>query len=458
MISSIQSFLEQFLKKSYLLLPEACIALGIVILLVLGFFKLKNLLLIFLYVFILIGALAISFFLTDEAIFLPFRRLVLLTALGSLIFFIGSPLFRSENTTESLFLLLASTLGLNMMMLAEDLLSLFVALELAAISFYILVILAWKPNSTEGAMKYLLFGVFASALMLYGISWVYGLAGTIDLKPLSWKFSLGFLQYMALFLMLAGLLMKISAVPYHIWTPDAYQIAPTPVVAFLITASKIAGIVAILKIVKAYEPIFPNITQIIAWIAIISIILGNLVAFWQKNLKRMLAYSSIANAGYLLIGAVQTNTQNALFFFLLVYSLANMLVLAIAEYYEQKYQYTDLEHFSGLGKASPAIAVALLIGFISLVGLPPTAGFTAKLFIFSTLWEKFEITKQTTLLIWLFVGLLNTIVALFYYLKVPYFAFFRNPKDAQASKFPAFLLIGTSLLAALLIWFFIQPF
>lgn len=458
MISSIQSFLDQFLKKSYLLLPEACVALGLVILLFLGFFKLKNFFLVFFFVLVIIGALGISFFLTDEAMFLPFRRMVLLTALGSVIFFKEAPLFRSENTTESLFLLLASTLGLNMMMLAEDLLSLFVALELAAISSYILVILAWKSKSTEGAMKYLLFGVFASALMLYGVSWVYGLAGSIELKPLAWKFSLGFLQYMALFLMLAGLLMKISAVPYHIWTPDAYQIAPTPVVAFLITASKIAGIVAILKIVKAYEPIFPDITQIVAWIAIISIILGNFVAFWQKNLKRMLAYSAIANAGYLLIGAVQTNTQNALFFFLFAYSLANMLILAIAEYYEQKYQYTNLEDFSGLGKTSPAIAVALLIGFVSLVGLPPTAGFTAKLFLFSTLWEKFEITKQTTLLIWLLVGLLNTIVALFYYLKVPYFAFFRNQKDVQASKFPAFLLIATSLLVALLIWFFIRPF
>ena len=421
----------------------------------LGLFRLKIIILIGLYISILIGAMGASWGLPKDAAFLPFRVLVCLSALGSVVFFYNSPIFQSKYTAESLFLLLASTLGLNMMMLAEDLLSMFIALELAAIASYILVILAWKKHSLEGAMKYLLFGVFSSAFMLYGISWLYGLSGSIELLSLSWKFSIGFLHYVAIFMILAGFLMKISAVPYHIWTPDAYQIAPTPIVAFLATASKIAGIIAILKIVKAYEPIFPDITQIIAFIAIISILWGNLVAFWQKNLKRMLAYSSIANAGYLLIGAVNPNYQDILFFFLLVYSIANMLIFVIVEYYEQNYQYTDLEHFAGIGRAAPLLGIAFLIAFLSLAGLPPTAGFTTKLFIFSSLWEYFQANRQTIFIVWFIVGLLNTAIALFYYLKIPYLAFFRKKKEIYTP--PTYFFFTIITLSLVLVWLFIKP-
>ncbi|GAB4125964.1 MAG: hypothetical protein OHK0045_01020 [Raineya sp.] len=345
-----------------------------------------------------------------------------------------------------------------MMMLAEDLLSLFVALELAAIASYILVILAWKKQSAEGAIKYLLFGAFASAMMLYGISWLYGLSGSIDLKLLSWKFSLGLMQYAAIFMMLSGLLMKISAVPYHIWTPDAYQIAPTPVVVFLATASKVAGIVAILKLVRAYEPIFPDVTQILAVIATASILLGNLVAFWQKNFKRMLAYSSVANAGYLLIGSINHSFQDILFFFLLVYIVANFLIFSILEYYEQKYAYINVEDFSGIGKMQAIISLTLLVGLVALAGLPPTAGFTAKLLIFSALWEQFQANKQSFLLVWLLVGLFNTVVGLFYYLKAPYFAFFKEAKKPLHEPLPTSILLGAVLLSVLLIGLFVKHF
>jgi len=459
LISAIQNFLEQFPDKFGSLLPEVIIALGLLLLLFLGLFRLKPTILIGLYLATFLGAMGASWGLPEEAVFIPFRNLVCACALASVVFFYNSSLFQSKYSAESLFLLLASSLGLNMMMLAEDLLSLFVALELSAIASYILVILSWQKNSLEGAMKYLLFGVFASAVMLYGISWIYGLSGTTDLAITTWQIPVSSIHYFAIFMMLAGLLMKISAVPYHIWTPDAYQIAPTPVVAFLATASKVAGVVAILKVVKAYAPILPDITQIVAFISIISIVLGNLIAFWQKNLKRMLAYSSVANAGYLLIGAVSPTYQDILFFFLLVYSIANMLIFAIAEYYEQNYQFTNLEHFAGIGKASPLISISLLMGFVSLAGLPPTAGFTAKLLIFSMLWENFETSKQVIFVIWLLIGLLNTIVALFYYLKMPYFAFFRNTEQTQSIKHQSYyFLVSIILLAALLIIFFIKPF
>lgn len=459
MISAIQNFLERFPDKFGSFLPEVIIALGLSLLLFLSLFRLKRTILIGLYLATLLGAMGASWGLPEAAVFIPFRNLVCACALASVVFFYNSPLFQSKYTAESLFLLLASSLGLNMMMLSEDLLSLFVALELSAIASYILVILSWQKNSLEGAMKYLLFGVFASAVMLYGISWIYGLSGNTYLATTTWKVPVSLIHYFAIFMTLAGLLMKISAVPYHIWTPDAYQIAPTPVVAFLATASKIAGIVAILKVVNAYAPILPNITQIVALISIISIILGNLIAFWQKNLKRMLAYSSVANAGYLLIGAVNPSYQDILFFFLLVYSIANVLIFAIAEYYEQNYQFTNLEHFAGIGKTSPLMSISLLIGFVSLAGLPPTAGFTAKLLIFSMLWGNFETSKQVTFVIWLLIGLLNTIIALFYYLKMPYFAFFRNTEQTHSTKHQNYYFLASIiLLAALLIILFIKPF
>lgn len=457
MVSSIQVFLEEFFPKFNLLLPEVVMALGALVLLILGFFRFRSIIFIGTYTLTLVGAIVASFYLSDEAIFLPFRNLVCVMALLNVCFFANNSIFQPQYISESLFLLMASALGLNMMMLAEDLLSLFVALELAAIASYILVILSWKKNSLEGAIKYLLFGVFASALMLYGISWLYGLSGGIRLEAVSWSFPVGSLHYIALFMTLAGLLMKIAAVPYHLWAPDAYQIAPTPVVAFLATASKIAGVVAILKILNAYEAALPDISLVVAYIAMISIFWGNLVALWQKNLKRMLAYSSIANAGYLLIGAVTPKYREVLFFFLLAYSIANVLILMIAEYYEQNYQYTDVEHFAGVGKSNPFVALALLIGFVSLAGLPPTAGFTAKLLIFSALWEKFEASKQNIFLIWLIIGLLNTVVALFYYLKVPYFAFFKDKKEVRAFTVPVYLLIGVALLSLFLIWFFLKP-
>lgn len=427
--------------------------------LLLSLFRLKHIVYVIFYVLILCGAIGGSWGLSEKSIFLPFRILVYLNALGSVVFFYNSSIFQSKYTAESLFLLLASTLGLNMMMLSEDLLSLFVALELAAISSYILVVLSWKKHSLEGAMKYLLFGVFSSVLMLYGISWLYGLSGSIELLSISWNFPVGYLHHIAIFLMLAGFLMKISAAPYHIWTPDVYQIAPTPIVAFLATASKIAGTIALFKITKAYAPILPNIMQMIAFIAIISIIWGNLLAFWQQNLKRMLAYSSVANAGYLLIGAINPNYQDTLFFFLLVYSVANMLILVMAEYYEQNHQYTDLEHFSGMSKVSPLMSISVLVGFVSLAGLPPTAGFTAKLLILSGLWESFQFNKQSIFLLWLVVGAFGSVLSLFYYLKIPYFAFFKSLNHStKPTTVATATLLFASVLAFLLIFFFIDFF
>lgn len=338
------------------------------------------------------------------------------------------------------------------MIAANDWVTFFVALELSAIASYILVIISWKPESYEGAIKYLLMGLLASAVMIYGVSWLYGFFGSFEWQtPTKIHFNSQILLYVAILMAIAGVLMKISVVPWHIWTPDAYQAAPTPVVAFLATAPKVAGLLALYKILKAYQPLVEKLDEMICFLAIISIVWGNFVALWQKNFKRMLAYSSIAHAGYLLIGVAVGNqfSLEALSFYLLVYIVANYLLFYLADYYENQYQIFHLEDFKGLGHSDIQPAIWLFVALLSLAGLPPTAGFTAKMLIFSTLWENYEATQSVGYLIWLMVGLLNTVIGLFYYLKIPYYAYLKE--NAERNKIPESSLMLAGILSVLLL-------
>jgi NADH-quinone oxidoreductase subunit N len=459
--TQIQSFLEKIFKQTGFLLPELVLVSGLVILLLLAILKKKNTLFnTIVYSTILVLSIVLSFYLPQESlIFIEFKRLVLISALLVPIVF-PKPSFLEKNTDhiEWLFLMLASSLGLLMMVSATDWITLFVALELAAIASYILVILSWKKESYEGAVKYLLFGVLSSAIMVYGVSWLYGFTGTFSLESLlTIYFKNDLLLYIAFFLAVAGVLMKISAVPWHIWTPDAYQIAPVPVVAFLSVAPKVAGLIALYKIIQAYTNLIGEIETIIGVIAIISIVWGNLVAFWQKNIKRMLAYSSVAQIGYMLIGVVAGKMAlEALWFYLCVYILANFLVFALIEHYEKQYQIREITDFKGIGQQDIWGVGTMLIGLITLAGLPPTAGFMAKLLIFSALWDSFNLKNLDINLWWLVIGLINTIIGLFYYLKIPYYAFLKE-KEKHILPISKYLMWICALMAFLLILLFIKP-
>ncbi|KOY87058.1 hypothetical protein AD998_13720 [bacterium 336/3] len=461
MHTQIQSFLEKIFKQTSYLLPELILVLGLVILLILAILKKKNTLFSTItYGVILVTSIIVSFYLPQEnVVFLNFKRLILISALCiPIVFPKPSFLEKTSEHPEWLFLMLSSSLGLLMMISATDWITLFVALELAAIASYILVILSWKKESYEGAIKYLLFGVFSSAIMVYGVSWLYGFVGTFLLESLlTLHFKNDVLLYVAFFMAIAGLLMKISAVPWHIWTPDAYQVAPVPVVAFLSVAPKIAGLIALYKIIQAYGTLINDIETIVGVVAMISIIWGNLVAFWQKNIKRMLAYSSIAQIGYMLIGSVMGNVAlESLFFYLVVYVLANFLVFALIEHYEKQYQITEMTDFKGIGQQDIWGMGTIMIGLITLAGLPPTAGFMAKILIFSVLWESYNLKTSDISLWWLVVGLINTIVGLFYYLKIPYYAFLKK-EEKQVSPIPKYLMWICIVISFLLITLFIKP-
>jgi NADH-quinone oxidoreductase subunit N len=267
-------------------------------------------------------------------------------------------------------------------------------------------------------MKYFLFGAVTSAVMLYGFSLLYGLTGATNLYVLADQLSAGALSPWVLggvaMLVLAGFAFKVSAVPFHFWSPDVYEGAPTPITAYISTASKAAGFAVLVRVMLA---VFPEIaatwTAILAAMATATMTLGNLIALAQKNIKRLLAYSSIAHAGYAMIGLVALSSFGAasLIFYLAAYVVTNLAAFAIVILFARSAGSEEIADYAGLSRRSPGLALALLVAFLSLAGMPPLSGFVAKFYVFAAAVE--------SELIWLaFVGVLNAIVGLYYYLTV----------------------------------------
>jgi len=336
-------------------------------------------------------------------------------------------------------------LGASLMAMSANFLMLYLSLELVSICSYILTNFNFDKKSAEAGIKYLLFGGVASGLMLYGISLIYGFGGSLLFTDLSLLEGLIEVPAPALLIVImfvsAGLLFKISSVPFHIWTPDVYEGAPTPVVALFSVVPKLAGLVLLLRILPLFDGLYTNIPYLdwqwaISAVAIITIVVGNFAALSQTNAKRMLAYSSIAHSGFLLIGVVAYSefATHSIAFYAAVYLLMNFAAFLLIKIVSRQTGYEYIKDYKGLGKELPLLAILLLIVMISLTGLPPTAGFTAKLFIFSSLWQTYQDTNSTIMVLLLLIGLLNTVVSLFYYLKIPYFMFFKQKEDLSEEK------------------------
>jgi NADH-quinone oxidoreductase subunit N len=317
-------------------------------------------------------------------------------------------------------LLIAASIGFSLMAASADLIMLYVALETASISLYILAGYATSSmRSSEAGMKYFVYGAFASAIMLYGMSLIYGLtnesnlytiAATIGQQPAE-------TLLLATVMVVAGFAFKISAVPFHFWTPDVYEGAPTPVTALVSTASKAAGFAVFLRVFLAGTVGAPDPSRewwaMLVAMSIVTMTLGNFLAIYQTNMKRMLAYSSIAQAGYTMIGLVTLTVDGsgASMFYLLYYVFTNMAAFGVVILVSNVTGSDDMKDFYGLNRRSPYLALAMLFALLSLGGIPPTAGFFGKFFIFKAavdagLW-------------WLaMLGILNAFVALYYYLSV----------------------------------------
>ena len=317
-------------------------------------------------------------------------------------------------------LLLVSTLGMNLMASAADIVMLYLAIETTSIPLYILAgFMTRDHKSTEAGFKYMLFGAAASAIMLYGFSLLYGFSGTTNLYTLAESFyDMGFptLAVIASFiLILIGFGFKISAVPLHFWAPDVYEGAPTPVTGFLSTASKAAGFAVLMRVLVAvFTPIIINDwSSVLATLAVLTMTVGNLLALAQKNIKRMLAFSSIAHAGYILIGVVAVTELGvaSMVFYLLAYMITNLAAFGVVVIFWQVTGSDEISAYAGLSRRSPGLAMAMLVAFLSLAGMPPLAGFVAKVFVFAAAVEADYI--------WLaVVGVLNSIIGLYYYLTV----------------------------------------
>ena len=351
---------------------------------------------------------------------------------------------KKEFIAEFYAILISMVIGLCLMTMSVNLLMIYLSIEIVSVSSYILTTIDKTRKSTESGLKYILFGASASAVMLYGMSLLYGMTGTLDIT--SAEFSRGISQIdsvastVAIVLTISGFLFKISASPFHVWTPDVYQSAPMPVVAFFSIAPKIAGF---LVAIRFYSAVPNNLQTITAVLAMASITFGNFSALWQNNAKRLLAYSTIAHSGFMLIGLVtmsQLGLTSIVFYLittlftnLAAFLLVDFVNLANGEHRTSNRGIGRIEQqFSGLGRINPFYGVMMLIVMISLAGIPPTAGFFAKLNIFSALWETYQ-NKNQPILLWLFIfGSLNTAIALFFYLKIPFYLFFKEPAENQA--------------------------
>ena len=333
---------------------------------------------------------------------------------------------------EFYLLMLISTMGMSLMASATDIIMLYLAIETTSIPMYILAgFMTHDDKSTESGFKYLLFGAAASTVMLYGFSLLYGFSGQTNI----YQIALGFydLQFPkiavlgSLLLILVGFSFKISAFPFHFWAPDVYEGAPTPIAGFLSTASKAAGFVVVLRVLVAiFTPsATPDWINMLAIVSVLTMTVGNVLAIVQKNIKRLLAFSSIAHAGYILIGVVALSQLGltSVVFYLVAYIITNLAAFGIVVTFSQVVGSDEISAYSGLSRRKPWLALAMMVAFLSLAGMPPLAGFVAKVFVFAA--------AVKVGLVWLaFVGVLNSIVGLYYYLTVlKYVYLFRSDDE-----------------------------
>lgn len=350
-------------------------------------------------------------------------------------------------------LILLSTVGMMFLSSANELISLYVGLELTTIPLFVLAAF-YKDSkiSVEAGMKYLIVGAFSSAILLYGLSLLYGFSGTTDLTMMKINLSLLFLSagkigpglILAIVMVVAGIGFKLALVPFHMWAPDVYQGSPTPITAFLSVGSKAAGVVAFSRIfvhglIAFSDPVMKPLDWgiIVAVMAAATMIVGNITALRQHNIKRMLAYSSIAQIGYVMIGMVAVSELGiaSVGFYMFMYLFANMGAFAVATIIEDKTGSSGISKYAGLSKSSPALAACMAIFLLSLTGIPPMGGFAAKYMVFAAGIE----AGYNWLVI---LGLLTAVVSLYYYANVIRLMYFSaDNSDLKITIHPAAKLV-----------------
>jgi len=392
-----------------------------------------------------------SFALFFKLLFLGIAVLVILTSVDY-----ASKFARFQGEYYALVLL--SALGMMLMAATTELISIYIALELTSISLYVLAGFLKDPKSTEASLKYLLLGAIASAVLLYGMALVFGITGTTQLGEIARVIQTMSLQtvldspalILGIVLLVAGFGFKIAAVPFHMWVPDVYEGAPTPITAYLSVGSKAAGFAIILRVFYSAfglpEWLSLNWGLIFAVLAVIGMTLGNVTALPQTNIKRMLGYSSIAQAGYLMVGlatmgvspAADVLGRSGILFFLAGYAVANLGAFIAIIAISNKLDSDLIQDFSGMIKRAPVLALALSLCLISLIGMPPAAGFMAKFYIFSG-------AVQHDLLWLVIIAVINSVISAYYYLRVVKVMWFGEPASEEKVPSSGALRVALSL-------------
>ncbi len=382
---------------------------------------------------------------------------------------LASEKFLEENAAKSREyypLILISVVGLMLMVSSRNLLTIWIALETAVLPIFVLTgYLKNVKRSSEAAFKYFILASFSSAVYVYGVSLVYGVTGKIDLAAVSAYLGTAGLNPMFLLgviFIAIGIAFELAAVPFHSWAPDTFEGAPTPITAFLSTAPKAAAFAVFLRIFfEAFGSIADHWIILVAFLSLASMIVGNITAVLQTNLKRMLAYSSIAHAGYILIGivaAAKTNDEAsivAVMLYILIYTFMNIGAFNLLLVVKKNGKSAEmLDDFYGLASKSQCVALIMLIFMLALTGIPFTSGFIGKLYIFSV--------AVNQGLFWLAVAaVLNSVISLFYYMRVVTNMYFRdaNTEGMSFSRSPGLILsVGISVFFTILIGLYVEPF
>jgi NADH-quinone oxidoreductase subunit N len=382
-----------------------------------------------------------------------------LIVVGLLSLAISAPAIQREGLPggEYYALMLFSLAGMMLMATATDLLVLFLALEVLSIGVYVLTgIRRDSPAATEAAFKYFLLGAFASAFFLYGIAFTYGLTGTTRLDRIATLLAGGGgapspMQLLALGLLLVGFAFKVSAVPFHMWTPDAYEGAPAAVAGFMSTGVKAAAFAAFVRVfLSAFDPLWPSWEGVVWVVAAATMVVGAVVGVAQTNVKRMLAYSSVAHGGYLLVALVSANTLStgAVLFYLLAYAVTNVGAFGVVALVDDPERPNDrLADFAGLARDHPVLAALMTVFLLSLGGFPPTAGFVAKWYVFAG--------AVSAGYYWLAViGVLTSVISVYFYLRVVVMMYMAPAAEAPAvfPKVPR-LAGGALVVSAVLVFY-----
>ena len=373
----------------------------------------------------------------NDSLSIFFKWLILISTLSIVLISKEDNSVVSEVKGEYYAMLLIIMLGMFAMVSAKNLLMVYLAIEMVSIPSYIIAGISKNDReSNEASLKYVIYGSFASGIMLYGLSYLYGMAGSLDINIVAAKlgsYDASITVYMIIIFVLVGFGYKISMVPFHYWTPDVYQGAPITVTAFLSVAPKAAGFAILIRFF--YTLFIDNVDilqwpQLIAFMSALTMTVGNVLALNQTNIKRLLAYSSISHVGFMLVAfsIVSLDSVVSILFYMFFYLFMNLSAFYMAIYMSNNYNADELDDWNGIGLKAPALSFFMVLSLASLAGLPPTSGFIAKVYVLRNLFS------DATFL-WLgLVAIINTVISLYYYFKIVRAMYFMKNDDLVYKK------------------------